>query len=260
MRVKHSEQASVDEATRCYPVRNHQGFARVWLLVSLLIGLAVMAWAAPDTTANIGVSVDLTDPHLQDQVTIHIVGNTDEQTLKNIVYELGDKFRATPINLAWSVVDRGMVLDEGIGIDFQLPVLPKSEQYLPIAPFIEVMAPHVTRLRILYIIKGKFTYRGIQDFQSPDVQVTVDPPQKSPADSPDPLAFYGISAIIKNPKLETVAIPNYAADQRSAGMPWWVLVLAAACFGAAAGMLVLLFLPRLKAALARDDGNTSNRE
>jgi len=211
--------------------------------------LPVFAAGSPTNAreAQIAVMADMNSAG-PDQLNIHIIDSTDKDELLIIARSIGTKLHAQPTGLAFKTGDPDFIKDKGIGLDFLLPVVPRGEGYLPLAPIIEALAPHVGKMRLLYIIQGPFTYRGYQQYENDDIQVTVDPPEQTQPNSGIPLAFYGVNAIIKNPQLKTVPIPRYPQDAAQTNRSWklsplwWIFI--AGALGAGIGVILSKLLPR----------------
>jgi hypothetical protein len=226
----------------------------IWL--PLFIALCVLACASPlhaDPPARgkafVAVNADISDPAGRDTISIRIVDNTDKAKLMDIVLALGVKMRTAPDDMKYAVGDPQYVEDSGIGLECTMPMVPRGDGYLPIAPFIETLAPYVSEVQILYIIQGPFTYRGIQRYEKNGVRVTVDPPESAPAGAPVQMAFYGMHATITDPTPGNVSIPHYSPQEGRARI-WRILgwVLLAGLLGAGIGILVARLLMRWKAA------------
>ena len=239
-------------------------FRRMAGLLAMLCLLVLPALAQTDTPAapargeaKIGITADLTAGTPDDLVTIRMVDCTDRDRLAAIARDLGARLHAEPTDLVFKAGDPRFVTDSGIGLDFRLPVVTRGESYLPIAPFIDAFAPYASRLRILYVIRGEFTYRGFQQYDRPDVSFTVDPPTILPPELHTPLAFYGMDVKIKNPALGQVALPNYPVQETPASPPApspahrMVLIMLASLIGAAVGLLLVVLLWRWKEEDAR---------
>ncbi len=224
--------------------------------VVLLLGLTLcflrpLAAATPaavtDREAQIAVMADMS-ANGPDQLNIRILNSTDQDELRAIAAGIGDKLHAEPTGLSFTTGDPNYITDHSVGLDFLLPVVPRGEGYLPLAPIIEAFAPHVGKIRLLYIIRGSFTYQGYQEYRNRDFAVTVDPPEKTPLASGTPLAFYGVNAIIKNPSLKSAPMPRYPREEgfisRASRMsPWWWILLAGV-LGAGMGLVLAKLLPR----------------
>jgi hypothetical protein len=233
-------------------------FQRLSLCSVLLLGLLAVSLAAPVDPENrgkayVGVVADLASPTLVDQVNIHIVNNKDQQLLTRIAQTLGSKLKGTPTKFKFVTGDPAFVNDPGIGLDFSLPVVPRGESYLPIAPFIEAFAPYVSHLDIMYFIRGQFVYKGYQSFEQKDVIFKVSLPDVSSQQTDEPLAIYGVNVIIKNPSLTTVPVSNYptAGTRRGFGTLLWGLIIGIAVM--AVGIALALVLSRWQASVASGD-------
>lgn len=220
------------------------------LLLALVFGIAGRAGADPPQRgeAQVAVIAHLDQPAETDQVSIRLVGNADPKPLQDLALTLGAKIKATPLGMSYTTGDPEFIRDKSIGLEFTMPVVPRHDGYLPIAPFVEVFAPHVSELRIVYIVHGNFRYRGVNYYKRRGLSVTVDPPEVN-ANAPDPIAFYGIHVMISNPSLTSVEMPRYAAEAN----PWLRvlrvlgLVLLAGVVGAGIGILFAKWLARWKA-------------
>jgi hypothetical protein len=201
-------------------------------------------------TVQVAVMADLTRAGEPDQITIRFPGNTDKARLVNIVLALGVEFHAGPTGLAYVVGDPTQTKDKTVGIECALPVVPRGDGYLPIAPFLQVLAPYAKNVRLVYVIKGPFIYRGVQEYRADGLTVTVDPPEMSDPGVGIPVAFYGIHAMISNPALGPVAMPHYAKETDRRGSRLWRIlawVLLAGLGGAGLGLLLARLLARWKA-------------
>ena len=206
--------------------------------------------------ALVVVQANVIDSSKTDTVNISITGSMDEQRLREIADVLGEKFNAKPADLVRIEGDPSFFEKKTVGFDLQLPVVPRGEGYLPVAPFIEAFAPHVSRLRIAYLIQGQFTYRGYQKFERSDVTFTVDPPEVSPANSPVPTSFYGVNVIIKSPTLSADPIPHYPKPKTPWGIPPWLLIIViGGLVGAAVGVFLTMFLPHKRSAKSKQTGD-----
>lgn len=225
----------------------HSFFCTVLFLATLCLLVATPALAADlRGRANVAVMVDLAGNPADDAVTIHLVGNKDRAILSQLAGALGQKFRATPVDMRFVTGDPAFVADGGIGLDLTMPIVPRDEAYLPVAPFIEAFAPYAADLRIVYVVQGDFAYRGYQHYEDANVAFTMDPPEIAP-NSPVPFAFYGMHVKIKNPSLTTLDISKYPEAAKTAGfprLPAWMVIAFAAAFGAAIGIILLQFIPR----------------
>ena len=234
--------------------------APLLLLALCLLPPARAADAPPSRgAAQVAVMTNLTSTNPTDVVTIRLVAHRDKDVLLRLASTLGDKFGNKPLYFSFEEPDPTFVADKGIGLNFQLPVVPRNEGYLPIAPFIETFAPYASRLRILYYVQGPFTYRGYQHYQHPDVSFNVMMPDPGPQTSV-PLAFYGVDVMIKNPSLTTMTIPNYPTTpgtKKSRGIPVFILFALAIVIGVSGGVLLVMLIAQWKAAdAARHGGNS----
>jgi len=157
--------------------------------------------------AKIAVMADFTAISSYDKVSIRLVNNTDRALLTTIAGVLARELHTNATGLTFKTGDPQIIKDHSIGLEFSLPVVPRNEGYLPVAPFVTAFAPYAAKLSIVYIIQGQFTYRGFEQYQQPDVSFTVDKPEQ--ITYPVPFAFYGMNVMISNPLLGTMQIPKY---------------------------------------------------
>jgi len=226
-----------------------------WLpLLAVLLALAGASPASAEPPpargkAYVAVNADVSARAGRDTVSIRIVNNTDRNRLLEIALALGVKLKSSPEGMTYAAGDPRFVEDSGIGLAFTMPVVPRGDGTLPIAPFVETLAPHVSELQLLYIIQGPFTYRGVQHYADHGVRVTVDPPETTPPNAPIAMAFYGIHVTMDTPAPGPVSIPRYSPQEGRARL-WriggWILL--AGLIGAGAGLVVARLLARWKAA------------
>ncbi|MHB9025395.1 MAG: hypothetical protein ACYC7E_14700 [Armatimonadota bacterium] len=240
------------------------GLSRTISPISLLFLLCCAGFARPAVAepvnpdsrgkAMVMVVADLLSASPVDRVSIHIVNNTDKTLLTGIAQALGTKLKAAPAKLKFEKGDPRFVDDKGIGLDFDLPVVPRGESFLPIAPFIEAFAPHVSHLRIVYYLQGPFDYKGYERYEEKGASFTVDPPETPSTDSNVPLAFYGVNVIIKNPALTTMSVPNYpTAPGARRGLSTLMLGLLIGMAVMAIGIILALMLSRWQASAKADE-------
>ncbi len=153
--------------------------------------------------ARILVRADMANAPDADNVIIRIVDNTDKQRLADIAEQLGQRFHAQPTNLTYESYQTGdseFITDKGIGLNFYLPVLPREQGHaLPLASFLEVFAPYVSHIRMLYLIQGNYACTGYEPYRNTAVTLKVD----APVANTNALhtAFYGVRADITAPTL-----------------------------------------------------------
>lgn len=233
------------------------------LLCCLLFTTTPTAAQSPASTeqrgvAEVAVSANLNAKSPRDRVSIRIVNNTNRARLETIIHVLGEKFDARPSAPIFATGDPDIIEDPGIGAAFTLPVVPRSEAYLPVAPFIEAFAPYVAEVHLAYIIDGPFENRGCRTFENPDATFTVSAPDR--ADAGD-RAFYAIRAQIKNPALTSVPAPKYAVQYGTKGTgrkhasPIILLALAA-LIGISGGVLLAMLFSHWKAMDAQASNST----
>jgi len=217
-------------------------------VLALLLACAATAFAAPRERGEALVAVKANmQSNESDLISLRIRNNADSAVLQTIASELSRKFRAQPINVNIRAGDPDMINGQSLGLDMCLPVVPRGEGYLPIAPFIEAFAPYASSLQIVYIISGPFTYHGYQSYSNPDVSFTVDPPEISPTGTGIPLAFYGVNVTIANSSLTSVPAPHDPLNKhvRTRGhLPIWVIIVIAGLLGAGIGFLAIKFMPK----------------
>jgi hypothetical protein len=218
----------------------------VWALVGCALLLSSRTvWARPER-AEVAVSADLTATSPVDFVTLRIPEATDRKQLSAIATALGTHFGTPPAGLSFNTGDPEFIADKGLGLECQLPVVPRQAAYLPIEPFIRAFAPYVSRLRILYIIKGPFTYRGFQQYHHRDVDISVEPP--APANALLPVGFYSVEVTIHNPHLAALNLPREVSPP---ARPFWQHPLlrlgVAALVGISIGLVLALWLARWRA-------------
>ncbi|OPZ86310.1 MAG: hypothetical protein BWY76_01008 [bacterium ADurb.Bin429] len=231
-----------------------------FLAALLALAGASPAWAESPPSrgkAYVAVNADVSDRAGRDTVSIRIVNNTDRKKLLEIALALGVKLNTSPEGMTYAAGDPRFVEDGGIGLEFTMPVVPRGDGTLPIAPFIEVLARHVSELQILYIIQGPFTYRGVQQYTENGIRVTVDPPETTPPNAPMAMAFYGINVSMDNPTPGPVQIPRYSPQEGHA-RAWRIvgilgLILLAGLIGAGVGLLAVRLLARWKAAAGLEE-------
>ncbi|MHB9131708.1 MAG: hypothetical protein ACYDBB_11550 [Armatimonadota bacterium] len=228
-------------------------------LLFLLLGTAGVLHAVPPApndrgSAQVSVITDLSNTKSNiDLVDIKIDGNTDKALLQEIVQAVGTKFGAKPTNLKSVSPDPQFSDDNGIGLDFNLPIVPRNEEYLPIAPFIEALAPYARDVRIVYVVYGEFTYKGIKTLKRSDVTITVNPPEIAPIGPGQPVAFYSVDVTINNPKLDAESIPKYEEKVTGQRPVWIGLLLLAGIFAILAVILVMLLSYWKSARVAQTD-------
>jgi len=230
-------------------------FLRLFLPLScflFLLGLCgpllTAATAAADTRteARVGIISDQTAPVLGDDVSIRLMNVSDQAMLDRIVQALGAKFNAVPVKVVYTRENDEFPQDAGLAVSFKVPVVPRGAGYLPIAPFVEALAPYAKRLRLAYVVKGPFVYRGYREtYSDKDISFTV----KIPPDGNNQQAFYSMDVAISNPSLTSVAFTNYPEQGNKTPARNHLriaLALGAAIIILALGLLLALLLPRKK--------------
>ncbi|HEY3379771.1 MAG TPA: hypothetical protein VGL77_20035 [Armatimonadota bacterium] len=201
--------------------------------------------------ARVSIFADLTAASPIDQISFRIMNNSDPALLQRIAQTLGTKFGAAPVQLRLVNGDPDFPDDKSAAAEFYAPIVPRGEGYLPIKPYVEAFAPYATRVRIVYFVKGPFAYRGyVNPYASHDVTFTVEMPENITPQGAEPLAFYGVDVIIKNPALTAFPLANYPDETRKTTRTLvWRLALAAgvAIIIIMLGMLLALFLLRRQA-------------
>ncbi len=223
-----------------------RGLALLFLsLACLSLAHAQTAWERG--TAEVGVIADLSTNRLDD-VTVRIVDNTDTTVLAAIAQAIAAKLNTTPTDVTFAPPDPEVVHDHGIGLRCQLPLVSNRGGRLPIGPFVEALASYVHHIEIAYIIQGPFIYTGYEHFTRSDVEYTVDKPDQTTADAPQPVAFYGVHAIIRNSTLQA-DVPDAPPPPNGHRTLWLVLlgVLLAGIVGACVGFIMVRFLPARRA-------------
>ena len=230
----------------------------LFVLCAIQYPMAAPAAAGERGRAMVAVYADLLSGPA-DKVSIRLVDRRDKQALTEIATLLGTKFNAVPEKLTFQSGDPMIIEKEDLGADFFLPVVPRSERILPIAPFIETFAPYASQLRIVFIVRGPFTYQGYQTYQHPDVTYTVDPPDMSTAKLGIPLAFYGVNVNIRNPSLTSASLAPYQkpSHTRRGRLPVYLWLLFAGAAGAIAGVILSRMLIRWKASMTGTENNPS---
>ena len=207
-------------------------------------------------TTEVGVMCDLTvgESNL-DLVTIRLPYNIDEKKLYDIVGVLGTKFNALPQNISIQKGDPLTIKDPGIGIQLQLPVVPRGTSgVLPLAPFIETLARYSTTINLVYVINGKFTYNGYEKYEDQDIKVEF--PSPNIMAGPVPAAFYEAKIYIHNQQLLVSKIPDIKIPPVKKSNWLWTLIFGifiAGTLGAMIGIFITIYLPRMKAWAAAGD-------
>lgn len=228
------------------------------LLCALLIPTAAQEAPEERGSAMVAVYTDLLSER-SDKISIRLVNRNDKAMLTEIITALGAKFNAAPEKLTFQRGDPQLMAEDDLGADFYLPVVPRGERVLPIAPFIETFAPYASQLRIVFIVQGPFTYQGYQKYEHPDVSFTVDPPDTNAAKLGVPLAFYGVNVTIRNPSLTSASLPSNTERRHAqrGRLPVYLWLLFAGVAGALAGVLLSRMLTRWKASMAGTENNPS---
>jgi hypothetical protein len=239
-------------------VNNLRRITCVWPLLIALLALGVAAPPAAAQAARgkaiVGVMADMTAAGAADSVTIRIVDNTDKAKLLDIALALGTKLNTSPDHLEYTTGHADYISDKGIALTFTMPVVPRNDGFLPIAPFVVALAPHAAEVQIGYMVQGAFTYRGVQQFAADGVRVSVDPPDVSPPGVGTPMAIYAVNVLISDPNLHAVAMPRYANEKVQHPI-WRILlwILLAGLIGAGIGLVGAKLLERWKAAAGLSD-------
>jgi hypothetical protein len=210
-------------------------------------------------TAEIGVIANLDGADPLDNVSIRLQDNTDRELLTRVAQAVADKLNAEPADVVIGKPDPEIVRDPGLGLECHMPVVPRVGGTLPIGPFIEALAPYARVINIVYVVQGPFTYTGYERFSRADVEYTVDHPEQSAADGAQPVAFYGVHAIIKRPTIQA-AIPDAPPISRRRLV--WLIVLGvvlAGIVGACVGLILVRLLPKRPAAARETQGAVHDR-
>ncbi|MEI7833092.1 MAG: hypothetical protein WCJ56_07845, partial [bacterium] len=181
--------------------------------------------AAPVTEPiEVGIMCDLTKTTTNlDMISIRLPNNIDEKILYDIAGVLGSKFRAQPQNISIQKGDPQTITDPGVAIYMLLPVVPRGTSgVLPLSPFIETLAHYNARIDLVYIISGKFTYNGYEQYEDKDIKVEFPTPKIT--DGPEPVAFYGANITIYNQQLVTSKIPDVKNQPVKKSNWLWTLI------------------------------------
>ena len=158
------------------------------------------------TQIQIAVVSELAFHPTYDEVAIKMVGYHDEELLRNIALKIGEQFRATPSNYVLAKENADFEDDNSYQLRFNLPIVPRGQEYLPIEPFIVASAPYAKQVRIAYYIIGNFNYRGYRaNYSDKQVDFAVDVPKTLGGVR----SIYGIEANIKNKDLKELNLPKY---------------------------------------------------
>ena len=234
----------------------------VLILLGLCGCLLTSVAQAADTRAEarVGIISDQTAPTLSDDISIRLMNVSDQTILDHIVQTLGAKLNAVPVKVVFTRDNDNFPQEAGLAVSFKAPVVPRGAGYLPIAPFVEALAPYAKRLRLAYVVKGPFQYRGYREtYADKDVSFTV----KMPPAGDNQQAFYSMDVAISNPALTTVTFPNYPEQGNQSPARNYsriALALGAAIMILALGMLLALFLPRKKRGVGEKRSMPSDRE
>lgn len=202
---------------RCMPCRHATAVLILATLCLCALALPARADKPIDARgeARIVIIADTRSTSPADEISLRLMNNSDQGLLTALVRSLGEKFGMQPAAPQYFTGDDNDASDKSAAVKFYASIVPRGEGYLPIAPFVEAFAPYASRLRILYIIKGPFVYRGYQTpYQDRDVAFSVDLPKSLAQNPNEPLAFYGIDVNIKNPTLTTLTLPKYPEEER----------------------------------------------
>ena len=182
--------------------------------IPLIVTVTLIAQPAIDRgTAEIGVIADFTVPGKTNLISLRIIGNTDQLILQNIANLLGYKLGAQPVLLGFSNGDAQIITDTGVGLDFQLPLMITNDGYLPIGALAEACAPYVSKLNIVYLIKGDYTYKGFENYQDADISYNVPAPNTT-KNANTPIAFYRADVIIKKKNISAAKIPKNKIEKQ----------------------------------------------
>lgn len=226
-------------------------------LPAAVLALACLAAFAPARLiaqgargeAQVAIISILANPAPTDEISIRLMNRTDRETLERILQALAARFGAAPAGVKYTEKNVDNPDYAGIAVTCTLPIVPRGESYLPIAPFAQAFAPYVQRVRMVYDIKGDYAYRGyLQPYADRDLSFTVTP-RINTANTTE--AFYEMDINIKNSSLTSVAFLNYPEQGRRPHSSRYVrLVLAAgvAIIILALGLLLALLLPQRKKA------------
>ena len=215
----------------------------------LLIPLRVSAQSsvAPERgQVRVLVQADLSHAPDADQVIIRIVDNTDKQLLANIAEQLGERFHAQPTNITFEAGNREFIKDKGIGVNFYLPVLPREQGHaLPVAPFLEVLAPYASHLQMLYLIQGDYACTGYESYRNAAVTLAPEPVRNAAALH---IAFYGLRAEISSPNLtgSLPQTPGRAGKHNNRILKLLGFLVLAGAIGALIGLGLSIILNRWK--------------
>lgn len=194
---------------------------------------------------QIAVMVNFNNPSPDDEIAIRLIHNADQKVLENLVTKLSEKFHATPKNVKYDTVSGIDEQKQGTAVIFNMPIVPRTERYLPIAPFVEAFAVYTNRLRIIYSVQGSFTYKGYEKpYTDSDVAFTVDIKKTAIPNSENSLAFYEMDVNIKNPAITRTKFANYppSAPLKKRGTPALLLAIGVAVIilGIGVGLAYLL--------------------
>lgn len=227
--------------------------AGLFLTFCCLLGITLLPASAQTPIppargqVEIGIVTDMANASTPDTVSIHIFDNTDRQLLTDIANQLGQRFKVQPTNLAFKTGDAQFIDDKGIGLDFQMMAVPRGQGgYLPLVPFIEVLAPYASQLRIVTVISGPYNTLGYEQYHHPDVSVAYDQPQSTPPECKTPVAFYSLHATINNPSINPTQIPTGNGKTRNRLLLLFGLLVLAGMVGASVGLLLTKTLTRWK--------------
>jgi hypothetical protein len=188
---------------------------RMILLVAIpfIVTVILVAQQPEDRgIAEIGVMADFTTPGQTNLISLRIIGSNDQLKLQNIATILGYKLGAQPVLLGFSQGDPNIITDTGLGLDFQLPVM-SNDGYLPIGPFAEACAPYVSTMKIVYVIRGNYTYNGFENYQDADISYNVPAPETT-KNAATPIAFYRANVIIKKNNIVAANIPRSPKEKQ----------------------------------------------
>jgi len=217
-----------------------------WVSVPLLLFACLLsAQPAPARgTVSVLIRSNQQKNPPQDIITVTIEGNNDETLLMNLAQAMGRTFGGQPTFFAY---ERGTPpFSTGLGLNFQLKVMPRDGCTLPIPQLLETFAPYASHLQVFYQIQGSFAYAGEWQMENKDVRFTVSTVYESPRGAVPPLSWYDTDAIINNSALTSAYLASEYGKKNPRRVPVLILFGLAIVIGVSGGVLFARLLKQWK--------------
>ena len=193
------------------------------------------AWDKTEIQIAVISALDLS-PYA-DEIAIKMVGYHDEKLLEGIALKIAEQFRSKPANFSLATENADFEDDNSYQLKFNLPIVPRGQEYLPIEPFLVASAPYAKKIRIVYCIIGNFNYRGYSsNYKDKYISFSVDLPKKLGG----AYSFYGIEADIKNKDFTELNIPIY--EPKAKNITKIIVAISIGLIIIALGVILAIFL------------------